>query len=61
MAQSLYLKIRPSQEILKILDGTPLEADEILTYIKKALETDRFGAFLAKILKILDGTPLEKF
>ncbi|KAL6539595.1 hypothetical protein OROHE_011366 [Orobanche hederae] len=25
----------PSQEILKIRDGTPFEADEILTYIKK--------------------------
>ncbi|KAL6528353.1 hypothetical protein OROHE_015303 [Orobanche hederae] len=25
----------PSQEILKIRDGTPLEAEEILTYIKK--------------------------
>ncbi|KAL6549002.1 hypothetical protein OROHE_008847 [Orobanche hederae] len=24
----------PSQEILKIRDGTPLEAEEILTYIK---------------------------
>ncbi|KAL6576583.1 hypothetical protein OROMI_010859 [Orobanche minor] len=30
----LYFKIRPSQEILKIRDGTPLEAEEILTYIK---------------------------
>ncbi|KAL6571989.1 hypothetical protein OROMI_012947 [Orobanche minor] len=28
-------KIRPSQDILKIRDGTPLEAEEILTYIKK--------------------------
>ncbi|KAL6582508.1 hypothetical protein OROMI_006522 [Orobanche minor] len=24
----------PSQEILKIRDGTPLEAEEILTFIK---------------------------
>ncbi|KAL6539946.1 hypothetical protein OROHE_011717 [Orobanche hederae] len=36
----------PSQDILKIRDGTPLEAEEILTYRKK-------------ILKIRDGTPLE--
>ncbi|KAL6568568.1 hypothetical protein OROHE_004252 [Orobanche hederae] len=35
VAQILFLKIRPSQEILKIRDGTPLEAEEILTYIKK--------------------------
>ncbi|KAL6586986.1 hypothetical protein OROMI_001974 [Orobanche minor] len=31
----LFFKIRPSQEILKIRDGTPLEAEEILIYIKK--------------------------
>ncbi|KAL6586775.1 hypothetical protein OROMI_001763 [Orobanche minor] len=31
----LFFKIRPSQEILKIRDGTPLETGEILTYIKK--------------------------
>ncbi|KAL6497970.1 hypothetical protein OROHE_026816 [Orobanche hederae] len=34
VAQILLLKIRLSQEILKIRDGTPLEAEEILTYIK---------------------------
>ncbi|KAL6539469.1 hypothetical protein OROHE_011240 [Orobanche hederae] len=34
MARILFYKIRPSQEILKIRDGTPLEAEEILTYIK---------------------------
>ncbi|KAL6548908.1 hypothetical protein OROHE_008753 [Orobanche hederae] len=33
-ARILVFKIRPSQEILKIRDGTPLEAEEILTYIK---------------------------
>ncbi|KAL6497996.1 hypothetical protein OROHE_026842 [Orobanche hederae] len=38
----------PSQEILKIRDGTPLEAEGILTYIKKF-----------EILIIRDGTPLE--
>ncbi|KAL6556004.1 hypothetical protein OROGR_005292 [Orobanche gracilis] len=35
VAQILFFKIRPSQEILKIRDGTPLEAEEILIYIKK--------------------------
>ncbi|KAL6579641.1 hypothetical protein OROMI_007665 [Orobanche minor] len=34
MARILFFKIRPSREILKIRDGTPLEAEEILTYIK---------------------------
>ncbi|KAL6537256.1 hypothetical protein OROMI_025792 [Orobanche minor] len=34
VAQILVFKIRPSQEILKIRDGTPLEADGILTYRK---------------------------
>ncbi|KAL6542419.1 hypothetical protein OROMI_024021 [Orobanche minor] len=35
VARILFFKIRPSQKILKIRDGTPLEAEEILTYIKK--------------------------
>ncbi|KAL6556056.1 hypothetical protein OROGR_005344 [Orobanche gracilis] len=35
VAHILFFKIRPSQEILKIRDGTPLEAEEILIYIKK--------------------------
>ncbi|KAL6493673.1 hypothetical protein OROGR_032117 [Orobanche gracilis] len=35
VARILFFKSRPSQEILKIHDGTPLEAEEILTYIKK--------------------------
>ncbi|KAL6493724.1 hypothetical protein OROGR_032168 [Orobanche gracilis] len=35
VARILFFKIRPSQEILKIRDGTPLEAEEILIYIKK--------------------------
>ncbi|KAL6519504.1 hypothetical protein OROGR_018824 [Orobanche gracilis] len=34
VARILFFKIRPSREILKIRDGTPLEAGEILTYIK---------------------------
>ncbi|KAL6555789.1 hypothetical protein OROHE_007063 [Orobanche hederae] len=35
VAHILVFKIRPSQDILKIRDGTPLEAEEILTYRKK--------------------------
>ncbi|KAL6525664.1 hypothetical protein OROMI_030059 [Orobanche minor] len=35
VAQILVFKIRPSQEILKNRDGTPLEPEEILTYRKK--------------------------
>ncbi|KAL6499044.1 hypothetical protein OROHE_026345 [Orobanche hederae] len=35
VARILFFKIRPSQEISKIRDGTPFEADEILTYIEK--------------------------
>ncbi|KAL6587331.1 hypothetical protein OROMI_000309 [Orobanche minor] len=31
----MVFKIRPSQEILKIRDGTPLEAEGILTYRKR--------------------------
>ncbi|KAL6512605.1 hypothetical protein OROHE_020217 [Orobanche hederae] len=46
VARILVFKIRPSQEILKIRDGTPLEAEGILTYRKKSLEMDRFGTFL---------------
>ncbi|KAL6555958.1 hypothetical protein OROGR_005246 [Orobanche gracilis] len=35
VARILFFKIRPSQEILKIRYGTPMEKEEILTYIKK--------------------------
>ncbi|KAL6512287.1 hypothetical protein OROHE_019899 [Orobanche hederae] len=35
VARILVFKIRSSQEILKIRDGTPLEAEGILTYRKK--------------------------
>ncbi|KAL6500803.1 hypothetical protein OROGR_027311 [Orobanche gracilis] len=34
VAQILVFKIRSSQEILKIRDGTPMEAEGILTYRK---------------------------
>ncbi|KAL6528355.1 hypothetical protein OROHE_015305 [Orobanche hederae] len=50
VARILFFKIMPSQEILKIRDGTPLEAEEILTYIKKPSKR-------IDILKICDGTP----
>ncbi|KAL6583283.1 hypothetical protein OROMI_005361 [Orobanche minor] len=50
----LVFKIRPSQEILKIRDGTPLEAEGILTYRKMPSKWPS-----QEILKIRDGTPLE--
>ncbi|KAL6539947.1 hypothetical protein OROHE_011718 [Orobanche hederae] len=53
VARILVFKIRPSQEILKIRDGTPFEAEGILTYRKRPSK-------LIEILKIRDGTPLEK-
>ncbi|KAL6528391.1 hypothetical protein OROHE_015341 [Orobanche hederae] len=56
VARILFFKIRPSQEILKIHDGTPLEAEEILTYIKGP--RNRPSKYI-EILKIHDGTPLE--
>ncbi|KAL6586657.1 hypothetical protein OROMI_001645 [Orobanche minor] len=52
VARNLFIKIRPSQEILKIRDGTSLEMEEILTYIKKPSKQ-------IEILKIRHGTPLE--
>ncbi|KAL6583035.1 hypothetical protein OROMI_005113 [Orobanche minor] len=52
VAWILFFKIRPSQEILKIRDGTHLDSEEILTYIKKLSKR-------IEILKIHDGTPLE--
>ncbi|KAL6512512.1 hypothetical protein OROHE_020124 [Orobanche hederae] len=54
VARILVFKIRPCQEILKIRDGTPLEAEGILTYRKRTSK-------LIEILKIRDGIPLEKF
>ncbi|KAL6537325.1 hypothetical protein OROMI_025859 [Orobanche minor] len=53
----------PSQEILKIRDGTPLEAEGILTYRKRHSKLLDLAFFYQvrcpKILKIRDGTPLE--
>ncbi|KAL6512299.1 hypothetical protein OROHE_019911 [Orobanche hederae] len=71
VARILVFKIRPSQEILKIRDGTPLEAEEILTYRKKPskriiVQKNSVARILVfkirssqEILKIRDGTPLE--
>ncbi|KAL6583251.1 hypothetical protein OROMI_005329 [Orobanche minor] len=50
----LVFKIRPSQEILKIRDGTPLEEERILTYRQMPSKWPS-----QEILKIRDGTPLE--
>ncbi|KAL6540207.1 hypothetical protein OROHE_011978 [Orobanche hederae] len=62
VARILVFKIRPSQEILKIRDGTPLEAEGILTYRKRKIVA-RILVFKIRpsqdILKIRDGTPLE--
>ncbi|KAL6516625.1 hypothetical protein OROGR_019930 [Orobanche gracilis] len=58
VAWILVFKIRPSQEILKIRDGSPLEAEEILTYIKRP--SQGILKIRDEILKIRDGTPLEK-
>ncbi|KAL6583405.1 hypothetical protein OROMI_005496 [Orobanche minor] len=61
----MVFKIRPSQEMLKIRDGTPLEAEGILTYRKmpSKLLVARILVFKIRpsqeILKIRDGTPLE--
>ncbi|KAL6528913.1 hypothetical protein OROMI_029089 [Orobanche minor] len=56
----MVFKIRPSQENLKIRDGTPLEAEGILTYRKKPSILLVFKIRLSQeILKIRDGTPLE--
>ncbi|KAL6535603.1 hypothetical protein OROMI_026977 [Orobanche minor] len=58
VARILVFKIRPSQEILKIRDGTPLEAEGILTYRKKPSKLLDLKPS-QEILKIRDGTPLE--
>ncbi|KAL6585360.1 hypothetical protein OROMI_004649 [Orobanche minor] len=66
VARIMVFKIWPSQEILKIHDGTPLEAEGILTYIKKTSKwiVARIMVFKIwpsqEILKIHDGAPLEK-
>ncbi|KAL6541060.1 hypothetical protein OROMI_024943 [Orobanche minor] len=68
VARILFFKIRPSQEILKIRDGTPFEAEEKLTYIKehsKQIDAEEILTYIKNpspsqvILKNRDGTPLE--
>ncbi|KAL6535617.1 hypothetical protein OROMI_026991 [Orobanche minor] len=64
VARILVFKIRPSQEILKIRDGTPLEAEGILTYRKSPRNCSVWILVFKirpsqEILKIRDGTPLE--
>ncbi|KAL6518381.1 hypothetical protein OROGR_018883 [Orobanche gracilis] len=66
VARIMVFKIRPSQEILKIRDGTPLEAEGILTYRKRPSKMKRVARILIfkirpsqEILKFRDGTPLE--
>ncbi|KAL6519481.1 hypothetical protein OROGR_018801 [Orobanche gracilis] len=64
VARILFFKIRPSREILKIRDGTPLKAGEILTYIKSPRNgsvcyfSSKLDA-ISRNFKIRDGTPLE--
>ncbi|KAL6510723.1 hypothetical protein OROGR_021847 [Orobanche gracilis] len=57
VARIMVFKIRPSQEILKIRDGTPLEAEEILKRVARILVFKIRPS--QEILKIRDGTPLE--
>ncbi|KAL6518376.1 hypothetical protein OROGR_018878 [Orobanche gracilis] len=62
VARIMVFKIRPSQEILKIRDGTPLEAEGILTYRKRPSKLLDSGFQIRpsqEILKFRDGTPLE--
>ncbi|KAL6516591.1 hypothetical protein OROGR_019896 [Orobanche gracilis] len=60
VARIMVFNIRPSQEILKIRDGTPLEAEGILTYRKRVARILVFKVRPSQeILKIRDGTPLE--
>ncbi|KAL6525714.1 hypothetical protein OROMI_030109 [Orobanche minor] len=67
MARILVFKIRPSQEILKIRDGTPLEPEEIMFDVpSNVVQKKRVARILVfkirpskEILKIRDGTPLE--
>ncbi|KAL6561089.1 hypothetical protein OROMI_016690 [Orobanche minor] len=60
VARILVFKIRPSREILKIRDGTPFEAEGILTYRKRVARILVFKIRPSReILKIRDGTPFE--
>ncbi|KAL6569094.1 hypothetical protein OROGR_000819 [Orobanche gracilis] len=54
VARILFFKIRSSQEILKICDGTPLEKKRVARILFFKIRSSQ------EILKIRDGTPLEK-
>ncbi|KAL6516960.1 hypothetical protein OROHE_018248 [Orobanche hederae] len=49
VARILVFKIRQSQEILKIRDGTPFEAEEILIYRKKNHRNGSIWHFSSKL------------
>ncbi|KAL6542038.1 hypothetical protein OROGR_011524 [Orobanche gracilis] len=53
VARILVFKIRPSQEILKIRDGTPLEKKRVARILVFKIRPSQ------EILKIRDDTPLE--
>ncbi|KAL6587023.1 hypothetical protein OROMI_000001 [Orobanche minor] len=53
VARILVFKIRPSQEILKIRDATPLEKKRVAMILLFKIWPSQ------EILKIRDGTPLE--
>ncbi|KAL6582485.1 hypothetical protein OROMI_006499 [Orobanche minor] len=57
VARILFFKIRQSQEILKIRDGTPFGGGENFDIHKKP--SKRICLPSQEILKIRDGTPLE--
>ncbi|KAL6497965.1 hypothetical protein OROHE_026811 [Orobanche hederae] len=62
MAWILFFKIRPSQDILKIRDGTPLERKKFYNVVqKKRVAWILFFKIRPsqEILKIRDGTPFE--
>ncbi|KAL6576165.1 hypothetical protein OROHE_000636 [Orobanche hederae] len=67
VARILFFKIRPSEETLKIRDGTPFGGGRNFDIQKKTVEMDRFVARILffkirpsqEILKFRDGTPLE--
>ncbi|KAL6572095.1 hypothetical protein OROMI_013053 [Orobanche minor] len=66
VARIMVFKIMPSQEINKIRDGTPLEAEEILTYRKKPSKWKSVARIMVfkirpsqEINKIRDDTLLE--
>ncbi|KAL6542201.1 hypothetical protein OROGR_011687 [Orobanche gracilis] len=51
VARILVFKIKPFKEILKIRDGTPLEAEGILTYRKRPSKLLNFALFYGHLKK----------